>query len=454
MHFTREIQRLVLLFALAFAGIAFSAAYWATIGAETISLREDNPRVIEARSRIQRGAIYDRDGALLVQSIPDETGVVTRRYRFESTYSALGYYSLRYGTDGIEALYDSQLSGADQANDLITFFNEDILHRPRQGKDIQVTLDLEIQQRAATLLDGHKGAIIVMSVPDGEIQALVSLPTYNPNTLDTEWERFVKSEGNPFFNRALQGNYQPGSIIHLELITAALINNFNLTTTYPNATQSVTVDDVTLTCILTPPATELTLSQAFTYGCPAPFASLIEQITLPRLAVTLNTFRNAPRAENTPQTTQNTPPAFTLEDALGQGVITYSPVQMAAITAAIINNGNAPQPYLVIESPATVRPTTPITTPEIARQLQALMRLSVLEGTAQPAAHAGFDIGGQAGIGYAGETSHVWFIGFLRLVGNQGFVVSVVIEDTNNTGLAAEIGGELLALAAAENQTP
>ena len=461
MQFTREIQRLILLFGIGFGAVALVAAYWAVIGAETISSRDDNPRVIEDLARIQRGAIYDRDGALLVESVADDNGIVTRRYRFDSTYSALGYYSLRYGEDGIESTYNSQLSGEDQPYDLESFIHEDVLHYPQQGQDIQVTLDLEIQQRAATLLNGHRGAIVVMSIPDGAIHALVSLPTYNPNMLDTNWEDFVKAEGNPFFNRALLGTYQPGSVIQIGLITAALLNNISLNTTYADATLPIEVDDVVLNCVQPSTLTELTLSQAFTYGCPAPFAAIVEQIGLQRIESVLNTFRNAPHLID-PEATPEPLTTFTLEDALGQGEITYSPLEMAAIIAAVINGGNAPQPYLVeaikqddIWQPITsVRPTTPIITPEISRQLQGILRLSVLEGTAQSAAQTGLDIGGQAGIGYAGDSSHVWFIGFVRLVSNQGFAVAVVIEDSDDIDLPASIGGELLALAAMENQSP
>ena len=59
----------------------------------------------------------------------------------------------------------------------------------------------------------YHGAVVVLNIPSGEVLAIVSLPTYDPNTLDTNWEQLTQAAGKPFFNRALQGAYQPGGTL-------------------------------------------------------------------------------------------------------------------------------------------------------------------------------------------------------------------------------------------------
>ncbi len=468
MQFTREINRLVLGLLVLFGIVALAAAYWAVIGPDTILKRSDNPRLVEAEASIRRGAISDREGQLLVDSQVDATGQVTRQYLYPAMYSALGYYSQRYGTSGAEAAFNALLRGDSPAPDVQQTLVDDLLHRPQVGSDIQLTLDLDVQQKITAAMNGQRGAAVVLSVPDGAVLAMVSLPTYDPNTLDQNWDALIKAPGNPFFNRVLQGRYQPGSALETPLMAAAFLVNHSIDATVAEATQPVTLDKLQLGCAVHLPVLTLPLREAYTFACPYPFESLANDLGLETVRATINTFRldqpptlsgfNIPEAAATAA-----PTAANADDlehlALGQGAMTVNPLSMAMMAAAIVNDGNTPQPYLLMQTrpPGVtnwttapgVRPSIPLATSDTARQLQDLMRTAVAEGAAQNAGRPNLDIGGHAALAYSGDGSLAWFVGFATFARKQGAAVAIVLENSDDPGLAADIGG--LALQAARD---
>jgi peptidoglycan glycosyltransferase len=463
MQFTREINRLLLALLIAFCIVALAAAYWAVVGPDTILLRPDNPRLVLAEANIRRGSIFDRNDKLLVTSLPRENGI-QRDYLQPAAYSALGYFSLRYGTSGAEAAFDEILRGDDLTHGL----SDNLLHRPRRGSDIRLTLDMDVQSQVAAALGEHTGAVVVLAVPSGEVLALVSAPTFDPNALDANWEQLTKAPGQPFFNRALQGRYQPGGVLQTPLIGAALLSNHPLDTSIANATRPVRIANVELRCAVYLPVRSLTLREAYAFGCPAPFAQLVNELGLGTAQAAFDTFhlRDLPTLPGfvvQPQVAATQTPQFLLtpdnllENALGQGSLNVTPMGMAVIASAIVNDGNAPQPtaLLAARRPDTntwipnsdSRPSLPLTTANTARQLQDMMRLAVAQGAAQNAGRPNVDIGGHAALAYSGNQSQAWFVGFATLGGRQGVAVAVVLENSSDPGLAADIGGTALAIA-------
>jgi peptidoglycan glycosyltransferase len=464
-QFSRELRRLMIGVLIAFGLVALSAAYWAIVGPDTLLQLPDNPRLVEAEAAIVRGKIVDRHDRVLVTSEQGENNSVNRHYLYSDMNSALGYFSLRYGVGGAEAAYNTILRGDDLPRD----YTKDMLHLPKVGSDVRLSFDLDVQHEVNQALGGKPGALVVIAVPSGEILALVSLPTYDPNTLDRDWESLKTAPGNPFFNRVLQGSYQPGGMLQTPLLAAALLGNMPLDAPIDNAAAPITVDKVTLNCAKTPPKSALTLGEAYTFACPLPFAQLVEQLGTNKVEDIFNAFRvNHPPtlsgfvavpAEATPEAAVQPSPSPTvaispLENALGQGQLTTTPLEMATIMAAILNEGNAPTPHTLL---ATRKPETtnwipadetrtilPFTTRDAAHQLEVAMRQVVKEGAAQAAARPGIDIGGHAALAYSGEGSQAWFIGFARIDQQQGVVVAVVIENSADPAEAAAIGGSAL----------
>lgn len=470
MQFTREINHLLIGIMVAFGLVTLAALYWAVAGPDTILLRSDNPRLVEAEARLIRGDILDRSGEVMVTSKTLDDGSAARHYLYPETNGTLGYASLRYGVSGAEAAYNILLRGDQLPQDFTTYWNTGILHLPRRGSDVQLTIDLAIQQEAAQAMEGQTGAVVVLSVPSGEVLALVSRPTYDPNTLDADWETLTKAPGNPFFNRALQGNYQPGSVLQTPLVAAALLTDYPMDTSQENATRPVQVNDVTLNCAALLPSRPLTLREAYTFACPAPFAELVNKLGFSTVQSAFDTFHlneppTLPGFADAPEDRSPIPtfpplrlqPDTLLETALGQGSMTVTPLEMATIAAAIVNDGNAPKPYTLLAARPpgaakwTLAPvsdaTVPLTTANTARQLQDMMRLAVAQGAAQNAARPNQDIGGHAAVAYSGDQSQVWFVGFATLGGRRGIAIAVVLENSSDPGLAADIGGRVLSVA-------
>ena len=278
MQFNREINRLMTGIFVLLGVVALAAAYWAIVGSDTILQRQDNPRLVQAEEQIVRGTIVDRNGTVLVSSTSNADDMLTRQYMYPEMSSALGYSSIRYGVGGAEAAFNSILRGDTTQKDFLTQLSDDLLHSTQQGADIRVTFDLSIQQQAVKAMGNHTGSIVVIDVPTGQVLAMVSLPTYDPNTLDANWESLTKAAGKPFFNRVLQGAYQPGIALQTPLMAAALLANYPLDTPIDDATQSVKVGDVIIQCVAKPPTDSLTLPQAYAYGCPYPFAKMVSEL--------------------------------------------------------------------------------------------------------------------------------------------------------------------------------
>ncbi|WP_242130609.1 penicillin-binding protein 2 [Aestuariivivens marinum] len=130
------------------------------------------------------------------------------------------------GKQGVEASYENILRGVkglkfiqkDRFNRDIGPYKEgklDIL--PEQGKDITITIDAKLQEYGELLMQNKRGGVIAIEPSSGEILAMVAAPSYDPNILvgRNRSKNFSKlfndSKANPLFNRSLQGLYEPGS---------------------------------------------------------------------------------------------------------------------------------------------------------------------------------------------------------------------------------------------------
>jgi penicillin-binding protein A len=456
MQSEREIGRLLIGLLLAFFLASMTVAYWAIIGDTSILQREDNPRLVEFETSILRGRIYDRNDVLLAETLPLGQNTTERTYSDEVFYGSLGYYSFRYGTGGVEASFDALLSGDTLPRDINQWFNESMNHQRRVGIDIQLTLDTQIQTNVWQAMQGKQGAVVVMDVPSGEILGMVSLPTFNPNVLDEEWETLTQDPNKPFFNRVLQGNYQAGGILQTPLLSVAYLMNTPLDTPIENADASLNIQDLTLSCAIQPPQSTLTLLEAYAYGCPTPFEQFVQSTPeqtimnvvdvlnlneLPEIANPIAVVTSIPEA--TPEATETLETTF-LEDMLGQGRITANPLAVARMTSAILNQGVAPMPMIALASrphreaewsPFTIEtPTSALFTPASAEQLQTWM----LNNT-QLTQISDLAIGSQVAVAYSGETAQVWFVGF-QSTEQGGRVVVVVIENTADVQQAIEVG--------------
>ena len=188
--------------------------------AKSLQANAWNSRTLYESYGSQRGSIVV-DGVDIVSSVESNDG-----YAFQRTYSQpelyagiTGYYSSVYGATGLESAMNEQLSGNSDAQ----FYDrlaQMFTGGSTQGASVELTIDAELQQLAYNLLDGHKGAIVVLNPKTGEILAMVSTPSYDPNALSSHNSESVLAQyatlnedpNHPLYNRAIAGDtYAPGS---------------------------------------------------------------------------------------------------------------------------------------------------------------------------------------------------------------------------------------------------
>ncbi len=466
------IRGLMLAALLCFAAIALAAAYWALAGQGSILLRDDNPRLIEALARIRRGSIYDRQGELLVESVQNNGGL-RRAYLRPSTYSLTGYYSLRYGSGGVEAAFDQDLSGSGASDTLANYFRRENLKAPREGADLRLTVLAAVQDALASAMQAYQGAVIVMDSASGAIAAIVSTPGYDPNKLDENWESLVADAGKPFFNRAVQGLYQPGSVMTILWLAHAIETGYDLSTRFTEADAPVELEPgLRSECLLQPASEDITLIEAFIFGCPAPFVSyqatlnidsyarLIERFILDE-RITLAGFPVAGGGLGAPSELNK---AAQKRDILGQGNLTISPLQMAAIIAAIAGDGTAPMPTVLsgIRQPGAVKwVQKPGPSARVMLQRDTAARLRDLFQTtwnhlpALPDLPSEIDasdldvsdneVGAHIAIARSGESTQLWLNGYVRKRDKSAFAYVAVLENRDDLHAIIRLGRDLAA---------
>jgi len=136
------------------------------------------------------------------------------------------------GKNGIEEYYESTLHGTVGYRHVEMNAQGRVLRvlsetRPVPGKNLVLSLDIDVQSEAEAALAGQKGAVVAMDPKTGALIALASVPTFNPNSFvngidSEEYDALSKSTERPLFNRAIRGHYPPGSTIKPMVGLAAL----------------------------------------------------------------------------------------------------------------------------------------------------------------------------------------------------------------------------------------
>lgn len=450
-------------FLVIFTVLALVSGYWAVFRRDALWSRDDNPRLIDAEQRVRRGPILDRDSVILARSQAGEGDIQTRTY-FTPTVPAVGYYSLIHGVGGVEASADRLLRGLDGHSEAERFFDE-LLHRPPEGRAIALTLDVGLQQeidamvhrlgQAAASPTGETwaGAVVLIDVQSGALLALVSQPIYDPNTLDADWQRLESDPAAPLLNRATQGLYQPGAALQFVVVAAALEGDIaHLNDTVTDAAVPVSIDGRSIDCAHAPQGG--TLAAAITAACPAPVAELGEALGESALEEVFRMWG------------LGTPPQLEIETgagevevtdprlaAVGQEILTVTPLHIAMVAATLGNEGVMPPPHLVLKMEGIDGRWQPAVPPgqavrvidiDLSVRLRGLLRL--------------LDDGrvlGHTSLALAGTERpfHAWFMG-LAPSQNPQYAVAVLLEHAGADGLALaeQIGRN--ALLAALAQTP
>jgi len=324
-----------------------------------------------------------------------------------------------------------------------------------------LTLDALLQIRAQRALEDCAGAVILLDATTGEVLALASSPTFDPARLDEEWETLSEDPAAPLVNRATQGLYQPGAALQTVVLAEALTEGLaDLSAPATNATATLSVNGARLGCS-TALSEPYTLAGAYGAACPAPFADLGERLGVVGLAEIVDRWALTappPLEISTEAADWNAEVLSTTTslraEAIGQGRLTVSPLQMALVAGTLANEGTVPVPRLVLhvqdaegrwqEHPSAGQPRA-ILPPARARELLAAWRR--YEGDpstllrASIAAHWGVAVSGE------GQPPHAWFIGVAPAANpfpKSVYCVAVLIEHTATPDVAVSIGTALL----------
>lgn len=439
MTFQREIGRVTIALLCGFFIVGLAAAYWSVAGPDGLLKRGDNPRLVLADQAVARGALMDSEGGVLAQSQRID-GVIERVYGD----TMFGQVEGGFGITGVEALYDDLLRG--EPVDPMAQAVRDLLHQPREGSDVMLTIEPSVQEALMNAMGDHAGAAVVVAIPGGEILGLVNRAAPSASEATPEPGADSTQTGA---TRALQAGYAAGGSLLPGLLSAALLENLDITrAAYPAGTCAVRLPTEQL----------ISLQEAFLYGCVSPFEAVSAGMAPNALSAILTSFVPQPISGPLGDLLggQPVPELASLDE---MQAIDVSPLSMALMAAAIANDGSAPAPVIAsgyrlagdaVWTPLTsASPVIPVTTATTARRLQDLLRQAVAEGAAQNAGRPRLDIGGLVSLAGTDDDPVSWFTGFASLPDRQGAAVTVVLDGQRDVGLAADIGGDALEAAAA-----
>jgi peptidoglycan glycosyltransferase len=423
--------------------VAVALVFWGVLRAPTLLAREDNPRLVEAALRLQRGRILDTNNVVLAETVGPVDNL-RRVYPLPYSGPAVGYYSFRHGTAGVEEGFDEVLRGVEA--DFWRDFWRQTLHRPQVGRDVRLTLDARWQRTADALLGENQGVVVLLSLPDASIRAMVSHPAYDPNELDERFEELVVAEDAPLLNRAAQGQYQPGLVLQPFVLAAALdrgrlrldepVEDANRSIIYGSGAAGV------LRCATLPPE-PATWADVLAHACPAPMLSLAGPLGAVGLDEVFRSFGLTATLE-LPLATETAGVAGVADPALaviGQENLTVTPLQISLALAALANGGQMPSPQLVVsvqdETGAWLPAVAGSEEREVVSAAAAQAIVNALPRQESVAEYATLALAGPGG------THNAWYLGLVP-AGAPQYAVVVLVEESDNPFEAQRLGRALL----------
>jgi peptidoglycan glycosyltransferase len=451
----RAIAALATLFVALFVLLAARQTYVMIVKGPDIAAKPYNPRHALLDSR--RGRILATDGTVLASSVGKK-----RTYPFgESLAQTLGYVSSRYGTSGIEDAYDRALTPPDTTGDPQAQFDQ--LVGAIQGKttvargaDVVTTIVPAIQQQAWDELQAHaRGAVVVLDPRSGAVLALASMPSFDPNTLDSTFSSLNTDPASPLINRAINGLYPPGSTFKIVTASSALdAGTVTMDSRFDDPGYLV-VGDFTLHDNEGEATGNQDLTMAFALSSNVDFAQIALKMGTDQFYDYLGKWGIGASLDfQLPAETDRVPdkagivPGELAQMGFGQGALLVTPLHMALVASAIGNGGNVPRPYIVRQivrngTAASVTPSGDLAnavSADTAANVKKMMVAVVQRGTATVAQLPGVQVAGKTGTATNPHgAAHSWFVCFAP-ADHPRVAVAVVVE---NGGYGADVAAPI-----------
>ena len=402
------------------------------------------------------GDILDRNGIVLATTINGQRIYQNDLNARKATVHAVGDSGSNVNNSA-ESFFASYLYG----------FNSSFLERlsfalrgeQRRGDNVRLTIDCRLATYIASIFpSGKAGAVVVMNYKTGEVLAEQSFPTFDPQSISAA----VKSDPQkPFYNRAIQGLYTPGSTFKMVTAASAIENYTNYNTIAFDCTGQLTLGSR----VITDAGTNLTenkltkhgvidLKKAFQVSCNNSFAQLALQLGDARLRKTAEDFGFNDNflfrdlvVENSSYPTVNRNDGEIAWTGAGQSALTASPLHLCMIASAIANDGVMMEPKLLISATApngtqraklTAKVYRKPITSDQAAILKDYMRAVVTGGTGTSAKISGTKVCGKTGSAEIDgqEFTNAWFVGFLDEAASP-YALSIVVENGGGGGSVA-----------------
>src|ERR1039458_568756 len=277
------------------------------------------------------------------------------------------------GMSGVEQYYNDILMGKNGSRQVLVNSRgkevgtlSDVAAVP--GKQLKLTIDLDMQIAAEEALEGRPGAIVAMDPRNGEILAMVSRPAFDPNEFAAritrdEWNRLVTDPGKPLLNKAIQAQLAPGSVFKVIMATAGLQEGIaqNLVITCGGGK---TFYGRFFKCWIAGHGSHGTvgISKAIFQSCDSYFYTLAEKLGISRIAKYATLLGLGQKSGiDLPQEVSGVMPSEewkiknfkqkwyageTISVGIGQGAVATTPIQLARAVGAVTSDGVLRRPHI------------------------------------------------------------------------------------------------------------
>lgn len=277
------------------------------------------------------------------------------------------------GKNGIERALEKELHGGDGGRQLEVDARGRVLRTisesyPTVGNSVVLTIDAAVQKQAEKAFGEQAGAAVVMDVTNGEILAFVSNPGFDPSLFSGKlpadvWQGYLEDKRHPLENKALSGQYPPGSTFKIITAMAGLQEHLIDDSTSVNCTGTYDLGTSTFKCWNKKGHGATNLRKSLRESCDVYYYQLGEKLGVDKIAATAQSFKlGAPLGIELLNERSGLIPTSdwkqkrfkkrwyhgeTLPVAIGQGAVLMTPIQLASMTATVANEGTIYRPHLV-----------------------------------------------------------------------------------------------------------
>lgn len=453
-----HLRRTFYVFVAGFVALVGVLAYWQVYAKDSLATDPANSLQSRRVQEVPRGLILAGDGKTELARSVEDNGGYRRVYPEGAAYSPIiGYWSTKYGASGIEITENNNLSGAGEPETLDELINQ-AKGGPQAGNDVELTLDPDLQRLAYDQLASSatgRGAVVALNPKNGEILAMASYPSYDPNNIDNNFSELSKDTNSGLLNRATQGLYPPGSTFKIITASAALKAGVKTTDKF-NDTGTYDTPGYTVYNYHARKYGEVTFTQALANSINTVFSRIAnEDVGAQNLAQMAQDFGFGDPYKDfaipvRPSSVGNLPPeqwtqGLISQISFGQGPVTTNPFEMSLIAATVANGGTMMEPRLVreVRSPdgviidkPTARVRKNVLDKESASTVNDMMQ-HVVTDVETSAAIPGVKVAGKTGTAEApGDELHSWFISFAPADDPQ-IAVAVIVENGQEAYKAA-----------------